>query len=75
MAEELNRMFARFTGAFEAALQASPRHGHLDKARRKALAQALMTHYAGLRILTRSHAPVSALKASVKALNDLTGAS
>lgn len=66
------RLLNRMEQAFRAALDASRYAGQAVDAR-ATLANLLLTQYVGLRILTRSQAPVETIAASVQGLTALLG--
>ena len=57
--------------AFRAALDVAPGYADRSAAERAKMANLLLTQYVGLRILTRSQAPVKTIEASVTALTDM----
>lgn len=50
----------------ETALRASPLHHAMDDMAKRALANVLLTHYIGLRVLARSQLPLGAIEQSVQ---------
>lgn len=65
------RLLDQMEQAFRAAIEASPRFANRDAEARATIANLLLTQYVGLRILTRSQAPVEMIEASVAALKDM----
>ena len=65
------RLLDQMEQAFRAALDAAPRFADRDAAARATMANLLLTQYVGLRILTRSQAPVEMIEASVAALEGM----
>lgn len=68
------RLLDRMEDGFLAALNASPRFAGRPEEVRATMANLLLTQYVGLRILTRSQAPVGTIEASVAALEDMLAA-
>jgi len=65
------RLLDQMEAGFLAALNAAPRYAGRSEAARATLANLLLTQYVGLRILTRSQAPVETIEDSVSALNTM----
>ena len=68
------RLLDQMEQAFVVALNASPRFADRDDGARATLANLLLTQYVGLRILTRSQAPLEMIEASVQALESMLDA-
>ena len=68
------RLLTQLEQGFCAALNASARYGEAPAETRATLANLLLTQYVGLRILTRSQAPVETIEQSVDGLTALIGA-
>ena len=73
IAAEVHRLIEQMRAGFAVALAASPRHANLTPVARQDLSALLMTHYTGLRILTRARAPLAELGAGVRALDSILG--
>lgn len=65
------RLLDQMEAGFLAALNASPRFAGRPAETRMTMAYLLVTQYIGLRILTRSQAPLETIEASVAALEEL----
>ena len=65
------RLLDEMKQAFRAALDAAPRYAARSEAEKSTFANLLLTQYVGLRILTRSQAPIETIEASVKALEGM----
>lgn len=68
IAEAVEKGMRGIRDGFEAALRASPTHRALPDTERKALANVLLTHYIGLRVLARSRMPLGILEQSVESV-------
>ncbi|WP_300010711.1 TetR/AcrR family transcriptional regulator [uncultured Roseobacter sp.] len=68
IAEAVEKGMRGIRDGFEAALCASPTHRALPDTERKALANVLLTHYIGLRVLARSRMPLGILEQSVESV-------
>jgi TetR/AcrR family transcriptional repressor of nem operon len=73
IAKAVNLALDNLRGGFETAIAASQTHSHINKVKRKDFAGMLTTHYVGLRILSRSQAPIEKLEHSVRSIHRLAG--
>lgn len=71
IAMTVHRVLDQMRKGFELAIAASKKHKKFNPAERRGLADALTTQYVGLRVLARSHAPVSVLERSVASMQHL----